>query len=103
MPEPMTREDFLPHVHTIFRVDGPVALELELAEIRDLSNAQLEQFSLLFTGPASPWLEQGTYALLHQEKEISLFLVPLGPENGRMVYEAAFTRFASGTETRMGG
>jgi hypothetical protein len=49
------------------------------------------QFSLIFTGPASPFLPQGTYELHHAELgELSLFLVPLGPQVDAMRYEAAF-------------
>src|ERR1700728_460627 len=95
MAETVTSRDFLPYLHTAFRVEAPVAMELELAEVRDFSNSALEQFSLIFTGSASPWLPQGTYVLVHaQREEIALFLVPLGPRDGRMVYEAVLTRLA---------
>lgn len=93
MPEFPASKDFVAHLHTAFKVETPVALELELSEVHDRSNAQLEQFSLIFTGPASPWLQQGTYTLLHPKmEELDLFLVPLGPREGRMVYEAVFAR-----------
>jgi hypothetical protein len=92
--------DFLPHLHTRFQVADRDGYELELTEITDHSNAQLEQFSLLFTGTALPWLQQGLYLLVHpQMGEFELFLVPLGPDAAGMRYEAAFSRIlASGTE-----
>ena len=54
-------------------------------------------FSLLFHGPATPFLPQGTYPLRHDAiGDFPLFLVPLGPvptgpEKGLMRYEAIFT------------
>ena len=54
-------------------------------------------FSLLFHGPANPFLPQGTYPLRHDSiGDFPLFLVPLGPvavgpEKGLMRYEAIFT------------
>jgi hypothetical protein len=93
MPEPLTIEDFVPHIHTIFKIETPVALELELDRIADRSTPQIRQFSLLFKGPGSPRLRQGTYILLHAAlHELSLFLVPFGDRDGHMVYQAAFTR-----------
>jgi hypothetical protein len=93
MPELLGSKDFAAHLHTRFKVETPLALELELAEVTDRSNAQIEQFSVVFTGTGSSRLQQGTYSLLHAEMgEVSLFLVPLGPRDGRMVYEAVFSR-----------
>jgi hypothetical protein len=103
MPELPASKDFAAHLRTAFRVETPVALELELAEVTEQSNAQVEQFSLLFTGPASPWLRQGTYTLLHpQMQELALFLVPLGPRDGRMVYEAIFARIIAPSNQALG-
>jgi hypothetical protein len=97
MPELLHVADFVPHLHSTFRVETPIALELELAGIDDLSNAQMEQFSLEFTGPESPWLRQGTYKLHHAKMgEPEIFLVPLGPREGKMRYQAIFSRL---TET----
>lgn len=94
MSERLSIEDFGPYLHTRFRVTNPKSQELELAEITDRSNAQLEQFSLIFTGPVSPWLEQGLYTLADfQDREYEIFLVPIGPDESGMRYEAAFSRF----------
>ena len=90
----LTSRDFAPHLHTRFRVAELAEYELELAEVADFSSSQLEQFSLIFTGVASPWLNQGLYNLAHpQMSECELFLVPLGPDEKGMRYEAAFSRF----------
>ncbi len=93
MPELLHSADFAGHLHSTFRVETPIALELELAEIDELSNAQVEQFSLLFTGPETPWLQQGSHKLHHAELgEQEIFLVPLGPREGKMWYQAIFSR-----------
>jgi hypothetical protein len=103
MSEVLTLRDFAPHLHARFRVAQSADYELELAEIADHSNAQLEQFSLTFTGAASPWLKQGLYTLLHPHtREYELFLVPTGPEAGEMHYEAVFSRFVHAPDALIG-
>lgn len=93
MSDALTIGDFVPHLHTRFRIAQLEGYELELTEVNDLSNAQLEQFSLIFTGKTSPWLQQSLYALVHpQMGECELFLVPIGPDASGMRYEAAFSR-----------
>jgi GNAT superfamily N-acetyltransferase len=93
MSEKLILQDFVPHRFTRFRVAQLENYELELAEVNDHSNAQVEQFSLIFTGVASPWLQQGLYTLVHpQMRECELFLVPIGPDAAGMRYEAAFSR-----------
>lgn len=93
MPDFLHVADFAVHLRSTFRVETPTALTLELAEIDDRSNAKIEQFSLLFTGPDTPWLQQGTYKLQHAEMgEQEIFMVPLGPRAGKMQYQAIFSR-----------
>lgn len=49
------------------------------------------QFSLVFRGPATQVLPQGTYRLSHAELGgLELFLVPLAPDAEGALYEAAF-------------
>jgi len=93
MSEGLHSFDFQPHLHTTFRIAVPIPVELQLAEMEDTSNAAIEQFSLIFTGPPSVPLEQGTYTLLHPilgQQEI--FLVPLGPQGALLRYQAVFSR-----------
>jgi hypothetical protein len=93
MAEGLTLQDFVPHLHTRFQVAGEDGCEVELTDAMDLSNASMEQFSLVFTGQASPWLPQCLYQLIHpQMGEFELFLVPIGPDTAGMRYEAAFSR-----------
>ena len=97
MSEKLTLSDFVPHLHTSFRVPQMEDYELKLAEVTDHSNAQQEQFSLIFTGVASPWLPQGSYKLIHpQMRECELFLVPIGPDAAGMRYQAVFSRLIGG-------
>jgi hypothetical protein len=93
MTEELSLNDFAAHIHSRFQVAHLDGYELELTAITNSSNAQLEQFSLIFTGTASPWLQQGIYPLVHPRlRECELFLVPLGPDATGMRYEAAFSR-----------
>ena len=54
MPEALTTRDFLPYLHTQFQIEQFESYKLELTEVTENPNAQLEQFSLIFTGTASP-------------------------------------------------
>jgi hypothetical protein len=94
MPAQFSLMDFAPLLHTHFRVATLEGYELELTEVTDHSTSQFEQFSLIFTGVPSPWLQQGSYKLAHpQVSECELFLVPLGLNATGMRYQAVFSRF----------
>ncbi len=99
MLDKLQSSDFLPSLNTIFRIhlDGmadPVSLELvRVAEAGPRSRPEARQsFSLTFLGPVSPqYLIQHIYRLEHDQLgALEIFLVPLGPEQGRMKYEAIF-------------
>ena len=93
MPKVLKSKDFAEHLHTTFHIETPIDLDLELTDVTDRSNTQIEQFSILFAGAASPWLRQGTYPLAHPAMgQLELFLVPLGPRDGRMVYQSIFSK-----------
>ena len=67
-----TLGDFSPYLHTQFQIAGEE--KLELTSVTDQSNAQLEQFSLIFTGAVSPCSPQRLYALSHpQMGNVELF------------------------------
>jgi hypothetical protein len=89
-------QDFVLYRGATFQVAEAAGYKLELADIADHSNAQLEQFSLVFTCPASPWLPQGTYTLVHTDlTDLVLFMVPIGPIGTIMRYESVFSRFVT--------
>lgn len=101
MPEPLHLADFLPHVGTAFTIvfpDGTLALTLGTVEAHgaraprpDVPQLRTEPFSLVFLGPLSPVLPQRTWELSHPALGAhEIFLVPLGPAEGRMRYEAVF-------------
>ncbi len=101
MAERLSAEDFSKHLHTKFRVraEGPLEVELELAEVAGYRGgaseaAGMERFSLFFEGPSNVFLQQGVYALDHaQLGEQILLLVPVGRSEGRFRYEAVFNYF----------
>ena len=101
MPESPTPATFTPHVGTVFEItftDG--ILELTLASVAsfgtraprpDVPDLRTEPFSLLFLGPLHPVLPQRTWGLAHSSLgALEIFLVPIGPKDGRMRYEAVF-------------
>jgi len=93
MPDILRIADFATHLHSKFRIRTPIELEFELAHVDDHSNEQVEQFSLEFAGPSTPWLQQGTYSLHHSELgEQEIFIVPVGQRDGTMRYQAIFSR-----------
>ncbi|MBV9196332.1 MAG: hypothetical protein JO168_19520 [Solirubrobacterales bacterium] len=90
----LTAEDFRPLVGTHFGVAaGPFASELiEVNELDRTAGPGLRlPFSLVFRGPLEPLLRQGIHRLEHgQLGELDLFLVPIGPDQAGMRYEAVF-------------
>lgn len=91
--------DFLLLLHQSFKVrlgnEGVHHLELVSAAEVGLRSSQAERqpFSLQFLGPhSSQYLQQHTYRLEHETLGgLDIFIVPLGPEAGRMRYEAIFS------------
>lgn len=84
----------------LFRLCAPGDGELELCltEVTPLSTASAAPgtprtpFALYFHGPSSPWARQATYRLENGSLgAVEIFLVPLGPDERGMRYEAVFT------------
>lgn len=89
------------HIGTAFRVhpESGGTLNIELIEATSLTSrtvatrapARREPFSLLFRGPAEPALPQRIYSFEHDTLgRFELFLVPIGPDEKGMRYEAVF-------------
>jgi hypothetical protein len=102
-PRWLTHALFAPHVGDFFEAsplgseDHGVTLvlsdtwESQEAGGRGPGGERRQQFSLFFSGPVDAMLPQGTYALRHPELgDLDVFLVPLGPRDGAVRYEAAF-------------
>lgn len=91
--------DFIPHLNSSFsiRLEGIDPIELEMVSVTELGEKfkppARQPFSLHFLGPvSSQYLIQHIYRLEHEHMgALDLFIVPLGPEGGRMRYEAIFT------------
>jgi len=97
MVDLLSLASFAPHAGETFRVryDPEHALEMELVEVRPLGGAGMnrrEPFALTFKGPATPILPQRIYRLEHGAVgDHDLFIVPIGPGQGGLLYEAIFT------------
>jgi len=94
----LTHQDFAKCVHQKCQVrHGSSSLEMELIECRKLGapgrkEAQREPFALLFRGPHTPILPQRMYPIDFQELgTLEIFIVPIGPDDSGMQYEAIFT------------
>ncbi len=97
MLEKLTEADFANHRGETFKIhygEGET-LEVALVETRGLGSGQRTErsaFSVLFRGgPKDQFLPQATYRLEHPDLgALDLFLVPLGPDDQGMRYEAVF-------------
>ena len=94
----LTIETFAKRIGNRFalRVRPDATLELELIEATPLGAQSAGRgrapFSILFRGPLTPVLPQRIYPLAHQTMgSLELFIVPIGPRDGGMVYQAIFT------------
>jgi hypothetical protein len=99
--ETLTLATFLPLTKTRFRVQiGPGSVvELELTEAtgtrgtRPSGAADNVSFSLCFSGPADPVLEQRMHVFEHDQiGRFNLFIVFIGRMAGVPQYEAVFNR-----------
>ena len=91
-------QTFAACLHSVFQIQVPGhdPVPVELADAAERSDSpRLEQFSLIFHSAAGVYLPQAIYQMDHEKLgRISLFLVPLGPHEGRgMDFQAVFNRF----------
>lgn len=74
--------------------DGGDALPLRLVEIHSHGSPPphgRQPFSLVFRGPRQPVLPQQIYALTNETLgRLEIFLVPIGPDETGLRYEAIF-------------
>ncbi len=102
MAETLTVDDFAGHLDEPFAIDlgtdfpglEPLVLTLIKAEPIETSQDLEERrapFSLVFRGPGEPVLTQRIYALDNETLgRLEIFLVPIGPVDEGMRYEAVF-------------
>jgi len=93
-----TKQDYEAQLNTTFRLpleEGE--LELNLVEVSNVvaektEDGQSEAFSAIFESQIPEHVEQGSYVLHHDDMgELLIFIVPIGPTDAGMRYEAIFT------------
>lgn len=92
-----TASTFLPHVGSTFNVDG---LGLKLTEVAARPPTRhLEQFSLIFRGPADDALPDGSHRVTHHALgSFDLSMTAVGMQRpDRRTYQAVFTRLLEHT------
>ena len=102
MLDKVTESDFSELLNQKFRLylDSGKALPVELIETTNLASKTQETrgpnnrdpFSIVFRGPKDAGLPQRIYKIEHKKVgKLDLFLVPIGPDDKGMRYEAIFT------------
>lgn len=93
MPAIPNLDEFAACVGDRFRLDGNgCELVAELVEAKPLGEARDRPFALLFRVEDGPTLPQKIYPLEHDRlSRLELFLVPVGPDEVGMRYEAVFS------------
>lgn len=101
MLESFTVGTFSEHLGSTFRIypDTSEPLEVELVSATELGGSTGEEpagrrqpFSIVFRGPGDVLLPQRTYQIEHARiGTFKLFLVPIGPDDKGLRYEAIFT------------
>lgn len=96
----LTLETFRPLVGSAFRteVTPQVTIDLTLTSVGKVMESEAARlkrnpFSLHFTGPRDPYLEQRIYRLSHPAfpEPLDIFIVPIGRTADGFSYEAVFT------------
>ncbi|MBX7185191.1 MAG: hypothetical protein K1Y01_08625 [Vicinamibacteria bacterium] len=102
MPLFLTIDHFVPLVGATFRLPDVPGVSLVLAQAAPLASMKTGgvlpgitprvPFDLIFTGPKTPVLPQQIYRMETDAAEpMEMFIVPIGPEEGGMLYQAVFT------------
>ena len=93
MLEDFTVETFSGHLGNSFRIypDDSSLLDLELISATELGENSGRPFSIVFRGPKDTLLPQRIYRMEHGEiGAFDIFLVPIGPDEEGLLYEAIF-------------
>ena len=101
MLDRLTSEDFEACLHQRFEIyyNATDAVESTLVDVATWGepyslgeSTSRQPFSLLFLAEQEGHLPQQIYRVVNETLgELHIFLVPLGPESGKMRYEAVFT------------
>jgi len=96
MPDKLTAAYFKPLINETFTIqDDKNSVQMELIEVteknQDEVDSSIQSFSILFRGPKDKMLPQGIYRVDHEKIDtLDLFLVPVGPDQTGLCYEAVF-------------
>ena len=101
MLDKVSQNDFLQYLNSNFSInnDSGESINVKLVEVSGLSkdntvsdnSRNRAPFSILFSGPMQPTFPQGIYKVEHSAMNpIELFIVPVGPDDIGMRYEAVF-------------
>jgi hypothetical protein len=93
MKPDIVMDEFARHKGEPFEVVvGDEMFPITLAEARPITPSIRKggSFSLIFTGPTSPILNQAIYDVKCGNEQWSLFIVPTGEKNGVFQYEVIF-------------
>jgi hypothetical protein len=93
MKPDIVMDEFARHMGEPFEVVvGDEVFPITLAEARPVmpSIRKGGSFSLIFTGPPSPILNQAMYEVRRGGEQWPLFIVPVGEKNGAFEYEVIF-------------
>jgi hypothetical protein len=102
MNEKLDYSTFEKYLHDNFQIqmESSEFIDVELIKLTDLGacpslpnleKQRVRSFSLVFRGPAAPLLPQKIYPFSHPEMgEFELFIVPIGPDQEGLCYEAVF-------------
>ena len=101
MLDKLSNDDFTKYLNSLFSLtlDSGENVELKLVDVTELKNYDnndgdnqgRKPFSIMFSGPQQPVLPQGIHTLNNYEMQpLSIFMVPIGPDNNGMRYEAVF-------------
>ena len=95
MPSELTHEDFARRLNDRFRLHtDSTSYDLWLFQVKPLGAGMpggRQPFSLLFRAPKDALFPQMIYRIEHERMgALDLFLVPLGPDEHGLVYEALF-------------
>ncbi len=102
MLDKLTIDMFAPHLGEKFRLrmEPERVVEVELVQVTPLKShkanghdtARQQPFSILFRGPLSAIARQQIYPFEHDAMGThEIFIVPIGPDQSGMLYEAIFT------------
>lgn len=88
--------DFSPHLNGVFTIQiGDLCIETRLVRVvpwGDTHDNRRQPFALTFRGPREPILPQQIHALGNPLLgTLEIFLVPVGPDELGMQYEAIFS------------